>query len=304
MPEYDVFEINEEIPIPEEREGATNPPMEKMPDMKAEDLVVEEMSASDFVVEEPKETLPGSDITVEEEPEQAAKDTNWLDDKDHSKFLPYFEEKINKIPKHSGMTIGGNERALSYVKDLQNELTKAMRSDLEGKIDEDKADKLYKKLDDMSERLENQINKLRTSTSHKMFASPQFRLITEGKCENCGDVPTWCDTENDKVVCLKCNSEVGKGLEKVANTPVINVFITPFERACVASIVNGAVSNGKNIEELYEKLNKRYKFTDREKLSLGQLLMDMGYSSIVLDRVKMDENDGENDGELARNYQA
>ena len=37
------------------------------------------------------------------------------------------------------------------------------------------------------------------------------------------------------------------------------------------------VSAGHDIEDMFTKLTERYKFTDREKLELMQLLSDMGY---------------------------
>jgi len=272
------------------------------------DLTVEEpipsMDASDFVVEEEK--IPGSEKPVEQEAvDSIPKETNWADDKDHSKFHIHVEIKKNKIPKHDGANIPGCERALAFVKDLQNELTKAMRTDFDGKIDESWADKQYKEFNDWIDRLKKQIDKLRagTETKNKVFASPEVRLVAEGKCDKCeGDVPTWHDVENDRVICLKCNAVVGsEGLEKIANTPTINVYVSAFERACVGMIINGAVSQGKNIEDLYHKVEAKYKFTDREKLSIRQILSDYGYPQLW-DRAKIEEDDGKNDGELMSNY--
>lgn len=270
-----------------------------------------ELEANDgLVVEEDaaKDTLPGSDIVVVEE-EQAACDTDWANDKDYSKFIDYLSDKLNQIPKHSGQTIPGCERALSYCKDLQSELSKAMRGDLGGKIDEQKADDMYKDLNNKIDRLSTQIDKLRTgaSTQNKVFAAPEVRLVVDGRCDKCeGEVPTWHDVENDRVVCLKCNAVLGSGeMTKVAGTPVINVYVSPFERAIIGSLVNGSVSGGKNMEELFDKLDGKYKFSDREKLSIAQLLADYGFG-MLLDRVKFGDKDKEdkNDGEFITNYNA
>jgi hypothetical protein len=264
--------------------------------------VFEAPHSKPLVVEEEK--LPGSDLVVTEEPEQAAKDTDWANDGDHSKFTQYLKDKLSKIPQHSGQSIPGCERAISYCKDLSNQLMKAVRSDLHGKLDEVEMDKHYKQLDDMISRLKAQIDKLRANTS-TVHAAVESQLIVEGKCDTCvGDVPTWHDVENDRVVCLKCDAEVGsEGLHKVANTPKLNTIVTAFERAIVGSLVNGAVSGGKNIELLWDKLDAKYKFSDREKLSLAQILSDYGFCQI-LDRVKIGDGDSDNNGELARNYHA
>jgi hypothetical protein len=276
-------------------------PMHNTSNMAAEDFIVEEPES--VVVEEDR-MLPGSTITVEDEPEPTEKETDWENDKDHSKFMPHFEAKFHRVPKHSGNTIPGCERAHSYCKDMQGELSKAMRGDLEGKIDESWADEKYRLLNDHIERLEKQIKKLQTNTSTKnrVFAAPEVRLIAEGKCDKCpGDVPTWHDVENDRVVCLKCNAVVGsQGLDKIANTPVINVMITPFERFLVSTIINSSVSQGKNIEDTFKKLDDKYKLTSREIASVRQLVMDYGFPMPPTDRAADDDEPVE----LMKNYQA
>src|SRR5574337_1110915 len=106
------------------------------------DMVVEEdaLPVSHVIVvdEEPKqlpeigEYVPGSDtLLVSEEDgegqEQEAKDkeTDWENDHDHSKFLPHFDMKIKNIPRHSGQTVLGCERAIAFLKSLLTELSKA-----------------------------------------------------------------------------------------------------------------------------------------------------------------------------------
>jgi hypothetical protein len=253
------------------------------------------------------ETLPGSDAVVDPaQEEQAAKDTNWADDKDHSKFPSHFEASLKNGPRHSGESIPGCERYIAFCKDRLNELSKAMRSDFQGAIDETWADSKYKSIQDDIEKLTAHLDKLRSKTSHKTMAAVQTRLIAEGKCDRCeGDVPTWHDVANDQVVCLKCEAVVGSGgLTKIAGTPMINVFVSAFERAIVGSLVNGHVTGGKDMNLLYKKLDAKYDFTDRERLAITQLVADYGFPQI-LDRVKLgDEDLTENDGELARNYQA
>lgn len=262
-------------------------------------------AAQVMVVEEPVDEsrrIPGSDAVIEVEEEQAARDTDWENDQDHSKFIGYIKDKIhNRIPRHSGQMMGC-ERAISHLKGCQNELRTAIRSDTDGKIDELEAEQLYKDTQEMIDRLQLQIDKLRTDG--KKSAKVEVQLVAEGQCERCGDVPTWHDVEHDRVVCLMCESEVGsEELTKVANTPKITVFVSAFERAIVGSIIDSAVSNGKNIEDTFDKLNEQYKFTDREVLSIKQTLADYGFPCI-LDRAKVGDQDTENNGELARNYSA
>jgi hypothetical protein len=166
-----------------------------------------------------------------------------------------------------------------------------MRSDLKGAIDEQQVDALRKEIEMMADKLDKQINKLKKK---QRKANLEVRLVSEGQCNKCESiVPMWHDIADNKMVCMHCEAEVGAeesecvdcvdGLEKVATTPVINVYCTPFERAIVGILINATVSGGKNINEVYEKLKKKYAFTDREELSVQQLVADYGYP-VYLDR--------------------
>ncbi|MFA5024017.1 MAG: hypothetical protein WC523_03635 [Patescibacteria group bacterium] len=246
------------------------------------------------------EIIPGSNAKFEEEKEEDnAKDqkvTDWPHDGDHSKFIVYIVERKNSIPKHSGETIPGCERAKSYLKSLDNEISKAMRTDLKGIIDEQQIDAIRKEISKMIERLDRQINKLKKK---QRKADLEVRLVSEGQCEKCSSVtPMWHDIKNDKMVCMHCDAEsdIGcsdcDGLEKTANTPILNVYMNPWENAVVRTIINATVSGGKNIEEVYEKLKKDYDFTPREDMAIQQLIADFGYP-VYKDRGRIDEKDAD-----------
>lgn len=83
--------------------------------------------------------------------------------------------------------------------------------------------------------------------------------------------------------CISCEAVFERGLTKEAGTPKLTLVMTPFERAITGAIVNGFVSQGKNPEEVYAELKKKYKFTDRDELSIHQVLADMGFP-ILKDR--------------------
>lgn len=245
-------------------------------------LMVEEDSVS--------EMLPGSDMawTPEPEPEEK-KQTDWANDGDHTYFVSYVKDKLNKVPRHSGNTIPGCERACAYLKSLDSEISKAMRSDLDGKIDESEIDAIRKEIDKGVERLESQIKKLRGT---KKGAATEVRLVSTGECKKCASVtPLWHDIKNDKMVCLHCEAEEkrdSEGLTKEATTPVLNVYMTPFERAVVGTIINSGVSAGRNVEETYELLKNKYNFTPREELAIQQLIADYGYP-MLKDRGRLNE---------------
>ena len=156
-----------------------------------EPLVVMEEDMADMMI-------PGSEKMYEEHSEEQ-KNTNWADDGDHSKFVDYAKDKIGKIPRHSGETISGCERAKSFLNSIDGEMSKAMRGDYDGAIDEAEVDGLRKHIGDMMERLEKQIKKLKGSGK---TAALDTRIISTAHCDKCASVsPIWHDTENNKVVC-------------------------------------------------------------------------------------------------------
>lgn len=224
--------------------------------------------------------VPGSDVEfVEEDEVEEDEAKDWANDGEHSVFVDYVKDELKKIPRHSGETISGCERAKAFLKKLDGEISKAMRTDFTGAIDEVEIETLRKSIDDMSERLEKQIKRLKGSGK---TASLDVQLYSEGSCNKCeSHVPVWHDVNNDKLVCLHCEAEEADTpegrLEKTATTPRLNVYMTPFERAIVGIMVNSKVSAGRNIEETYVKLKNKYNFTPREELAIQQLVADYGY---------------------------
>lgn len=239
-----------------------------------EPLLVEEDDADMAAL-----TIPGSEVQFVEEDEVQEKPKDWANDGNHAAFVDYVKDELTKIPRHSGETIPGCERAKAFLKKIDNEISKAMRSDFGGVIDEGEIDKLRKSIDDMMDRLEKQIKKLKGSGK---TADLNVRLVSEGSCKKCeSNVPMWHDVSGDRMVCLHCeaaeHSNDDSRIEKTATTPVLNVYMTPFERAVVGIMINSKVSAGRNIEETYMKLKNKYNFNPREELAIQQLVADYGY---------------------------
>jgi len=237
-----------------------------------------------ILVEEPEKdhmeriTVPGAPgCEFHEEEAEEEKPKTWKDHGDHSQFVGHVKDKLTKIPRHTGETVPGCERAKAFLKSIDTEISKAMRSDLEGVVDESEIDALRKQVDDMVDRLDKQIKKL-TGTKR---AALDVRMVSEGHCEKCASsAPMWHDTANDKLVCMSCEGEAVRkndGLDKTASTPVLNVYVSAFERAVVGTMINSKVSAGRHIEETYEKLKNKYNFTPREELAIQQLVSDYGY---------------------------
>jgi ribosome-associated translation inhibitor RaiA len=278
-----VDEEDVELPIVVVEESDLNPSCEQLDiaPISVDKHICETSDPMEIVVEE---FVPGSDTKLDDKEDETddkeQKVTNWASDGDHSKFIDYIIDKKNKIPKHTGETIPGCERAKSYLKSLDTEISKAMRTDLEGIVDEQKIDEIRKSIEEMVDRLDRQINKLKKKTKK---ADLNIRLVSEGQCEKCSSVvPMWNDVENDKLVCMHCEAEItheedDDGLEKTAGTPIINVYVTAFERAVVGTIINATISGGKNIEETYDRMKNKYNFSPREELAIQQLVADYGY---------------------------
>jgi len=235
-----------------------------------ESFIIDEKSSQNY--------LPGTECleVVEEEPQ--SKETNWADDGDHSKFIAYVRDRMGNIPRHSGETVSGCERAKSYIKHIRDhDISKAMRSDHNGLIDEQQVDAIRKEIDGMIEQLDRKIKQLSGSKKH---ADINARIISHGHCDKCDtEAPMWHDVGNHKLVCMSCEAEEQDDgeLSKTATTPSVNVYMNAFEQAVVATIINSTVSAGRNIEETYEKLKNKYNFTPREELALQQLIANYGY---------------------------
>lgn len=94
-------------------------------------------------------------------------------------------------------------------------------------------------------------------------------------CPKC-EIKLWAASDN-LMECISCDAVYERELTKEAGTARLTLIMTPFERAITGTIVNQYVSQGKNPEEIYAELKKKYSFTDRDELSIQQILVDMGY---------------------------
>src|SRR5690606_29318416 len=75
---------------------------------------------------------------------------------------------------------------------------------------------------------------------------------------------------------------VDSGLTKKATkSSGYTYYVNPFIYSVAKTLINGKVSQGKNIEDLFAKLDDRYKLDDREKLELYYLLNDMGHPIVA-----------------------
>lgn len=66
-------------------------------------------------------------------------------------------------------------------------------------------------------------------------------------------------------------------LKTAAKSARFVYMVDPFLFAIARLIVNAKVANGKNIEDTFAKVSKKYAIDERETLALRQIIRDMGY---------------------------
>lgn len=199
------------------------------------------------------------EISVEEDDEEEAPKEidpwNWQHG-GHSKFIPWAQGIVNMTPQHSGHDISGLERAIAWIMRLIKEFPKALSTDFKGEIDvgssEELRDSLHAAVGQMNDRMERILS-----------------IKGRGK---------------------KASADKGMVKEAQKSTRISGVTITvPLLISGVArTLVNGTVSAGHSMEDMYDELKKKYAFTDREEFEIQILLSDMGYP-IYQDRGRIGE---------------
>jgi hypothetical protein len=141
---------------------------------------------------------------------------------------------------------------MAYMEKLDNEISKAMRMDLDSELDANQVEKVRAQLDEGLSRLQGRLEKVKDSkkSSRKRKKSAEYEIDSEGFVK-----------EAQKIT----------GVQGVFVT--VPLLISRIARVCV----NGTVSAGHDIEDLYHRQVKRYKLSEREQAEVQQLLYDMGY---------------------------
>lgn len=208
-----------------------------------------ELEVSEDSDEEDEE--PEEEVKLDEnEAKKAANNEKWnWSSKGADGFIPWVKDRLDSIPKHSGMDTAGIERAISYMDRLDGEISKAMRLDIDGDLDANKIEDVRSKIDDGLDRLHDRLDKIKKSKKIK-----RKKTATD---------------------------ETGERLIKEAQkiTGVQGTFVTvPLAVSAIARIcVNGVVSAGKNLDDLFFKLAAKYDLTQREQSEVAWLLQDMGF---------------------------
>lgn len=165
-------------------------------------------------------------------------------------FLPWLSKMMNSVPQHSGRDSAGIERALAYLEALDREISKAVRGDLNNEIDITKAelarDQIYNGIDNLSKRLKQ--------------------------------IATYKDPRKQKSKKADFSPEMVKEAQKATHVGGIIVTVPLAISTIARTCINSMVSAGKDIDDCFDNLAKRYSLTPREEMETIQLLADMGYA--------------------------
>lgn len=222
------------------------------------------------------------DIGQSEEKEEES--TDWRVSKHPKHFVIFLLNEINRLPKPSDARGSKSmlEKALGMYNALDGHCSRALRSDYDDDIDVKRVDEIRNLINRYKDDVQDALDGIDMMTKQK-------RNMRRRRAEDEG--------ENELV--------------KEATTPSfkgIQVQMSAFERAIVGAIINGAVSGGRQIEELYKEAKDKYKLSDREELAILQIISDFGYP-IFKDRLTVGSKDEDptrdkNFGEWSSNYYA
>ena len=209
-----------------------------------------------------KEVMFGSD---EEEEESEEEERTWEEHRDVGDFMRFLNDSYpSKIPRHSGDSIVGCEKAMLFLGKLNQQISEAIRNDSDDALETEEVESVRVKIMRDMVILKTRINDLKKKLNES--ARNEFSK--------------------------KSNQDAD--IKKEAATQKVQMVVTPFERACAGIIINGTVSAGHDVETVYEYLKEKYAFTDREELGIMQLLMDSGMP-IFKDRGTIGNKPGEKD---------
>lgn len=231
-----------------------------------------EVQDEPMVIEVQLEAMPGAGDSPDPEPIEVQEITEEEDDKSKiddgstkskknekwdwesrgaTGFIAWVKERCDDVPKHSGQDTAGLERAVAYLDRLDNEISKAMRLDLDGDLDANQIEKVRATIDNGIERLQDRLDKVKKNKKVSRKKKAEFR-----------------DEYSEEII-----KQAGTlGVQGVYVT--VPLLISRIARVCI----NGMVSGGHDIEDLYERQVKFYKLNDREQAEVMQLLADMGYA--------------------------
>lgn len=263
---------------------------EDVVDMKIEDKEPEEIEVIQFHFDKIPGAEDQSELPVEEEGDLEVSDSevtveeddiwNWKEPKNVLKWAKNMLE--NHMPKHTGHDLSGVQACIRFHEDLLSELSRALRADRYNDIDVNLMEELRFGIHQSIERLKEREEQIEG-----------FKYKKKGKKDK--KKKAFDESDSDGFV---------KEAQKSTKINGISICVDMFISGICRIIVNAKTSAGKDPDDIFDKLNKKYKFSDREVLEINFLLSDMGVT-LRKDRGKINEefdSSSEENMDFAPNY--
>lgn len=201
---------------------------------------------------------------------------DWLSSGKPEHFIMFLKQEFKRIPNASNIrgNVSKMEQVLGQWKRLDSYISKALREDYKGIVDVDFVDRARTIIEQNIDNLEDMLYGIQSLKRNRKQMKRRQRHGEDESIIREGGTPEFAG---------------------------IQVNISAFERAIVGALINGKVSGGKNIEELYIVAKKKYNIDDKQELAIFQILSDFGYPEFK-DRLKFGGED--NEGEWQRQYYA
>jgi hypothetical protein len=298
LPEPNQVVLYSERPSPEqvlemhEPEAATMP-LEFHEEMPAIEIELSDLPGVDELDEEKEKALEVSDDTIasndtlqvdtgEAKEKKSKKDPKWdWQSRGAAGFVAWIKEKLDQIPSHSGYDSSGLTRAVAFLEKLDDEISRAMRADLDGELDANAIESVRSEIDDGIARLHDRIERVETAKGkgkkRKKKAEVELGMVKQG--------------------------------QKATNIAGIVITVPLLVSSVARTCINSCISAGKDIEDTFKKQCEYFSFDKRERAELKQLLADMGFPmGAYYDRGYNEDElfdpSSEDNFDLAQNFQA
>jgi hypothetical protein len=220
-------------------------------------IVIEELPGA------PKDSKdPEPELEVSEEPPMKIEDLNDAKPKKDPKwdweahgpkgFIAWVKSRCDDVPKHSGQDSAGLERAMAYLDKLDGEISRAMRMDLDGELDANQIEKVRSMIDDGIARLHDRLDKVK-----KVKKSKRSKKKTSD---------------------FDIGDTLVKEAQKITGVGGVMVVVDLLTSRIARTMINGMVSGGHDINDIFVQQVKEYGLNKREQACVRQLVQDMGYA--------------------------
>lgn len=232
-------------------------------------IVVEELPGAPPGTVDPEPVLEVSEepITADDANEAKKEDpkaSKWDWQKSGANgFVEWIKSRLAEVPKHSGLELSGLQRAEAFLDKLDNEISKAMRMDLDGELDANMIEKVRAEIDDGISRLQARMDKVKKSKKSNRKKRAEYEIDEDGFI---------------------------KEAQKITGVQGTYVMVPLLISSLARTIINGMVSAGHDLNVLYATQTEKYNLNDREQLELRQLLFDMGLPMRIDMGIKPDEH--------------